>query len=211
MPTYERSPKPDEAYSTQAAATLQVGYDKKHKLWYSSAMDGDQRRPVNRLTAFDDFINDLLQHGYELPPNMISQLIYDKIRPGEIEIQKVDLQGWRPVPDELSTCWTCRQHEDPAYLQDRNCSECRDKYSLVELAAIQKFVEGYVACLDARKPSTAIQMIDEWCAIPSDPSIDIHFMSDEDEEGGTFGHVLVYVYRRDKSKVGDCDDELRVR
>ena len=195
----------------QEALTLQVGYDKKYDLWFASVMDGDQRKPVNRFSTFETFVQDLVViHGYELPPNMISELLYLKILPVEVGDWKADLQGWRPLDADQSTCWTCRQDCDPAYLSGRNCLECREPYTPTELAAIEKFVEGYVACLTTKKP-TELVAVDEWCSIPSDPTIDIHFMMDHDEESESFSRIQAWAYRRDKFKLGDCNDELRVK
>lgn len=95
-------------------------------------------------------------------------------------------------------------------MPDGTCPKCEGKcydlttYTEGELLMMEFFARGYLAVPPLRK------WLDTWETLSECTSIDLHFLTNNDEEHDEFGEIQVWGYRRNKVVPGDCVDEVRL-
>lgn len=118
---------------------------------------------------------------------------FDNLTKVVVESQRKVPVSPMPVLDDLIPLGDIRLPHEP--------------YTPNELECMRNVSYGYI--MAKNQPGETV-WVDEWYTCPGHPTIDLHFLTNDDEEGDNYGSIEAWGYRRDKTVEGDCEDEIKL-
>lgn len=139
------------------------------------------------------------------------QVQIDRTEDGKVRLVVWKIGDDRPLDEftaylpELRDCFNCgNRHGFDGLDDNRYCSECTRPYDAEEIEYMRNFAEGFIK-------AKGDAYLDEWVALPNEPSLDIHFQRLANiEHTKSDKKISAWGYRRDKHYPGSCEDELRL-